>query len=131
MSPFIAVLGILFAMIDGIAVIGVIRNGISLSKEVVLSSRDTGQLAAVMGETIIAIATLSIFAILPAILLYIALGPMRLRAKWFYSSTLVAGIYFLVLIPFASLFGVVLLVALRRRRSEFANDSSHPKVDSQ
>lgn len=131
MSTYIAVLGILFAMIDGIAVIGVIRNGISLSKEVVLSSRGTGQLAAVMGETIIAIATLSIFAILPAILFYVALGPMRLRAKWFYSCTLVAGIYFLVLIPFASLFGIVLLVALRRRRSEFVNDSTHPKVDSQ
>jgi len=131
MPTFIAVLGVLFALIDGLAVIGVIRNGLSESKALVLSSASSEQLAAVMGETIIAIATLSLFAILPAILLYTALGPMRLRAKWFYSCTWVAGIYFLVLIPFASLFGIVLLVALRRKRSEFVNDSTHPKVDSQ
>ncbi len=130
-STFIAMIGVLFAIVSCFAVIGTIRNGISQSKIVVLSSGDPTQLAAVVGETIIGIATLSFLALLPAVLLYIALGPMRLRAKWFYSCTLIASIAFLVMIPFATVCGIILLVALRRRRSEFFNDYSHSKFDSE
>lgn len=128
-STFIAVLGVLFSLTNFLAMIGVIRNGISQSIVLVLTCGGTGQLSAVIGETIIAIASLGFLALLPAVLLYIALGPLRLRAKWFYSCTLIASIYFLVMIPFATVFGIVLLVALRRRRGEFINDSTHPEID--
>jgi hypothetical protein len=129
-STVIAVLGVLFALIDGLAVIGVIRNGISQSKAIVMTNGvgNPEQLGAVFGEAIIAIAVLSLFALLPAVLLYLALGPMRLRAKWFYLCTLGAGIYFLVLIPVATIFGIVLLVALRRRRGEFTVNPTLPNL---
>jgi len=127
MATFIAMLGILCAMIDALAVMGTIRNGISQSKVVVMSGGDPTQLSAVIGETIIGIGTLSILALLPAVLLYIALGPMRLRTKWFYSCTSIASIVFLVTIPVATVCGIILLVALRRRRREFFNDTSDSK----
>jgi len=130
-ATFVAMLGVLFAMIVALAVTGAIRNGILQSKVVVMSGGDPTQLGAVIGEIIISIATLSFLALVPAGLLYIALGPMRLRAKWFHSYTLVASIAFLVMIPFATVFGIILLVALRRRRGEFLNDSKYPAQDGE
>ncbi len=119
-SFLVGVGGILFAILNAIAVVGTAINGYSLTREAVRRLADPAQLAAVIGETIIAVAIIGVLAIIPATLLYLALGPLRLRRRWFYPCALTCALYFLLLMPFGTIYGIVLLVAIRRRRAGFA-----------
>ena len=109
--------GIIFTILNGIAVVRTLMNGYSLTREVARNPTDPAQLTAVIGETMIAVITQGFLAIIPATLLYLALGPVRLRRRWFHTCALICALYFLLLMPFGTIYGIVLLVALRRRRA--------------
>lgn len=119
-SFLVGVVGILFTILNGLAVVGVVLNGYSLTRAAVRRLADPTELMAVIGETIIAVVSLGFLAIIPAALLYLALGPLRLRRRWFHPCALTCALYFLLLMPFGTIYGIVLLVVLRRRRAGFA-----------
>lgn len=124
-SVIVAILGVGFALMDFFAVAKTLYECFANSRQIIaLPGADPSQLAAVIGETIIAVVCRGLFAILPASLLYVALVPMRLRAGWFYSCTRIASFYFLLVVPFATVYGIILLIALRRRRSEFIHSAN-------
>jgi CBS domain containing-hemolysin-like protein len=119
-SIVIGVIGICLALLNCIAVIRTIAEGFMIAQQVVtIPDSSPSQLAAVIGETIIAVSSRGLFAILPAILIFIALVPLRLRERWFYRGAFASSIYFILVPPFATIFGIVLLILLRRRRSDF------------
>ena len=111
----VGVVGILFTILNGILVAGSLMNGYTIARH----SMDTSQLAAVIGETLITVACIGLFAIIPATLLDLAIRQLRLRRRWFYTCALICALYFLLLPPFGTIFGIILLIALRRRRAEF------------
>lgn len=124
-SVIVALLGLCFVLLSCISVTRTLLNGYSVAQEMsVQVGLEPSRLAAVIGETLIALASLGLIAILPALLLYVALGPMRLRTGWFYSCAFLSSLYFLVLFPFGTIYGIILLVALRRRRGEFLGEVS-------
>jgi hypothetical protein len=116
----VALLGVALSITNCSAVINTILDAIAASRALMNSpSPDPSLLSAVIGETIIAIVCHGLLAIVPAALLYAALAGFRLRQEWFYSCTRVAAVYFLYVPPFATIYGIILLVALRRRKAEF------------
>ncbi|WP_395744139.1 hypothetical protein [Prosthecobacter sp.] len=123
-SPFptiCAVLGIGFAFTSTLASLQTLVHGITASRQVAAThGNDPAQLSAVIGETIIALISRGVIAIIPALLLYLALVPLRLRKPWFYSGAHVAACCLLIMFPFGTVCGGMLLVMLRRRRPEFA-----------
>jgi hypothetical protein len=127
----VAILGVALSQTNFLAVVHVIVAGVDAVRELVSSpASDPSLLGAVIGETMIAIASHGLWAIVPAALLYAALAGFRVRKGWFYSCTQLAAIYFLFVPPFATVYGIILLVALRRRKSEFAsvNPASPPST---
>jgi len=127
-STAIAVLGILFVVTNCVAVTKNMVACIDAIMRVTRAGGDPSQAGAVAGEAVIEavsrIVFLGLAAIVPATLLYLALVPMRLRARWFYASTLITCLYLLVLLPFGTVSGFVLLAELRRRRGEFVNNET-------
>lgn len=111
--------GIIFTVLNAVAVVRTLMSGYSLTRVVTRNLTNPAQLSAVIGETLIAVICRGLLAIIPATLLYLALGPLRLRRRWFHTCALICALYFLLLMPFGTIYGVVLLVALRRRRTGF------------
>lgn len=125
----VAILGVVLSVTCCSAALKTITEGIDASREVMtLRGADPSQLSAVIGETLIALASRGLLAIVPAVLLYAALAGFRVRSRWFYSCATLAAVFFLFLPPFATIYGIILLVALRRRKSEFASVSSQPSL---
>ncbi|MBN8420564.1 MAG: hypothetical protein J0L73_16730 [Verrucomicrobia bacterium] len=119
-----AILGLALSVTNASAVVNVLWNGIASSRALMSSSEgDPSHLSAIAGETIIAVASHGLLAIVPTALLYMALTGFRLRQRWFYSCARMAAVYFLFVPPFATVYGIILLVALRRRKSEFASNA--------
>lgn len=119
-SDICAVLGIGFAFTSCLAGIRSIVEGVIASRHVMtLPGSAPAQFAAVIGETIIAFVSRGFIAIIPALLIYVALVPFRRREPWFYSCARLASYCLLILFPFGTLCGSILQVMLRRRRSEF------------
>ncbi|WP_395751761.1 hypothetical protein [Prosthecobacter sp.] len=127
----VAILGVLLSMANGYAVLKTTHAGTSAAQAFMRSpAPDPSHLSAIVGETIIAVTSHGFLAIIPATLLYVALAVLRVRQRWFYSCTTVAAIYFLLVPPFATLYGIILLVALRRRKSEFGVPAIPPSIHS-
>ncbi len=123
LSAICAVLGIGFVFTSSLAAIRTIVDGISASRQVMsLPGSDPSQLSAVIGETIIAFISRGFIAIIPAMLIYLALVPLRERDQSFYTGARLASYCLLVMFPFGTLCGIILLVMLRRRRLEFVRE---------
>ena len=119
-SVLVGVLGVLLTVTNCIAVAKTLMSGYTFARELMVRQSDVpAQLGALIGETIVGISSRGLFTVLPAMLLYVALAPLRLRQRWFYISAQICSLYFLLLLPFGTLYGIVLLVAIRRRRGEF------------
>ena len=119
-SFVVGIFGLFFALLNCIAVIRTIVAGVTIAQQVMaLPDSNVSRLGAVIGETIVAVSSRGLFAILPALLIYIALVPLRLKERWFYRGVYVSSIYFILVPPFATIYGIVLLIALRRKRSDF------------
>ncbi len=119
-SYICAILGIGFAFTSSLAGIRTLVDGVSATRHVMaLTGSDPAQLGAIIGETIVAFTCRGIVAIIPAMLIYWALVPFQQREQWFYSCARLASYCLLVLFPFGTICGTLLLVMLRRRRSEF------------
>lgn len=115
-----AILGIGFAFTSGLAGIRTILAGLSAAQQLMmLPSSEPAELTAIIGETIIALTSRGFIAIIPALLIYLALAPFRQREQWFYSCSRLASYCLLILFPFGTICGIILLVMLRRRRAEF------------
>ena len=119
-SIVVGAIGIGFALLNCIAVMRTIAEGITVAQQVMAPrNSNVSLLAAVIGETLVAVSSRGVFAILPALLILIALIPLRLRERWFYRCAFASSIYFVLVPPFATIYGIVLLIALKRRRSDF------------
>jgi hypothetical protein len=115
-----------------LAGIRTIVEGVNAPQHVItLPGSDPTQLAAIIGETIIAFTCRGIIAIIPAILIYLALVPFRQRKQWFYSLARLASYCLLLLFPFGTIFGGILLVMLRRRRPEFVQPVTPSEIPSE
>lgn len=131
-SAICAILGIAFAITSCIAGVRTIVDGVYASQHVISSpGSDPSQLAAIIGETIIAFVCRGIIALIPAILIYVALVPFRLRKQWFYSGARLASYCLLLLFPLGTICGCIFLAMLRRRRSEFARSGSLSEIPSE
>ncbi|MFZ2282166.1 MAG: hypothetical protein WAW39_30500 [Prosthecobacter sp.] len=118
----VSILGLALSLTNCLAVVKTILDGVHSSRVLMnLTAPDPSQLGAIIGETMIAVASHGFLAIVPATLLYVALVGFRIRKGWFYSCTKLAAVYFLFVLPFATAYGIILLVALRRRKSEFGS----------
>lgn len=119
-SGICAILGIGFAFTGSLAGLRTIWDGVLEARQVIsLPSSDPTQLAAVIGEAIIAFVSIGFIVIIPAMLIVLALGPLRQRGYWCYSWSRPASYCLLFLFPFGTVCGTILLVMLRRSRSEF------------
>lgn len=119
-SIVVGIIGIGFTVLNCFSVMRTITEGVMMAKRLTaLPTRDASQLSAVIGETVIAVSCCGMLTILPALLIYITLVPLRLRSRWFYRWAFASSIYFILVPPFATILGLILLTALRRRRSEF------------
>jgi hypothetical protein len=129
-SAICAVLGVGFAFTSSLAGIRTIVDGVFASRYVMsLPGSDPAQFGAVIGETIIAFVSRGFIAIIPALLIYLALVPFRQREQWFYSCARLASYCLLILFPFGTICGSILLVMLRRHRTEFAAKGREPILD--
>lgn len=119
-SVVVGIVGLCLALLSCVAVVKTIVVGVSTAQQLMnLSDSGVSRLGVVMGETIVAASSRGLFALLPALLIYIALVHLRLRKRWFYHGAYYSSIYFILVPPFATIYGIVLLIALRRRRGEF------------
>jgi predicted branched-subunit amino acid permease len=119
-SAIFAILGIGLSITGSLAGIRTIVDGVFASWHVItLPGSDPAQLGAIIGESIIAFTCRGIIAVIPAMLIYLALGPFRQRKQWFYSWARLASYCLLILFPIGTICGCILLVMLRCRRSEF------------
>jgi hypothetical protein len=80
---------------------------------------DPAQLSAIIGEVIISFCSRGVLAVFPALLIYLSLVPLRLRSNWFYQWARLSSFSLLILFPFGSFLGCVLLVLLKRNKSQF------------
>jgi hypothetical protein len=129
-SITIALLGIIFTVMSCSAVTWAILGEITSLNCISLGFDNPLDSAVVIGETVIDIIFANInqglLAILPATLLYIAFGLMRFRARWFCICTFASSLYFLVLLPFGTVCGIILLVELRRSRQRASSIPPNP-----
>ena len=134
-SIAVGIIGLCLALLSCLAVMRTIVAGAQQS--IALPDHEVSQLGVVIGETIVAVSSRGLFAILPALLIYIALVLLRLRAPWFYRGAYASSIYFILVPPFATIYGIVLFIALRRRRGgfreatdlTFESDEKHPRQE--
>lgn len=124
-SAICAILGIGFAFTGSLAGIRTIWAGVLDAWQVIsLPSSEPTQLAAVIGEAIITFVSSGFIVIIPAMLIFLALGPFRQRGHWFYSWSRPASYCLLILFPFGTVCGTILLVMLRRSRFEFVRSET-------
>jgi hypothetical protein len=103
-----AILGIGFAFTSSLAGIRTIVDGVFASRHVMtLPGSDPTQLTAVIGETIIAFVSRGFIAIIPALLIYLALVPFRQREQWFYSCARLTSYCLLILFPFGTIIAAI------------------------
>lgn len=124
LSVICAILGIGLALFDSAAGIKTIVDAaLAIPQQIKVDGvGDPSKLSAIIGEAIIAYVSRGVFAFIPAILIYLALGPLRLRQNWFHQWARIAGWCLVILLPFGSICGCILLVLIRRRKSEFSGN---------
>ena len=115
-SVVVGIVGLCLTLLSCLAVTRTIVAG---AQQAAHLDGGVSRLGGVIGETIVAVSSRGLFAILPALLIYIALVPLRLRERWFYRGAYASSIFFVLVPPFATIYGIVLLIALRRRRGDF------------
>lgn len=82
-------------------------------------------LAAVIGETVIAVFSCGVLLLPSAILIYVAFFPLRQRDPIYYSVTRLSCYCMLIAFPVGTLAGIVLLMQLRRIKDERVVSDKH------
>ncbi|MBK8035780.1 MAG: hypothetical protein IPK22_01390 [Verrucomicrobiaceae bacterium] len=128
LSALLAALGVCFAALHFAGFMHWLAGSACAFIEVAgQASVSPSELSAGIGENIILFVLRGLFSILPAALLYTVLVATKFRKPWFYYSTYCACLFFFILIPIGSVFGLILFIALRRRKTEFFNSSQTTK----
>ena len=127
-SVICAVLGIGLALLDSAAgiktIVDLVFAAANLAKETGLG--DPAQLSALIGEAIIAFVTRGVAAIVPTMLICVALGPLSLREHWFYFWARLAAWSLLILFPVGTICWIVILLMVKGKKAEFP-DSGAPQ----
>ena len=80
---------------------------------------DPSQLGALIGEALIATFVGMLISLVGAILLLLAVFPMRYRSPWLYWLLILLGSLYLLAAPLGTIIGIVFLLVASTKRQEF------------
>jgi hypothetical protein len=132
-SAITAVIGIGLALSGSIAVVRSIWFGVQFAVTVV-PDPDPSQLAAIIGETIIAVFSRGVLLLVPAIIIYLAFFTFGQRGRSYLTAARLACLAMMVGVPIGTLAGIILNFKLGRlqRRSDMIPDATaDPQPPSQ
>jgi ABC-type sulfate transport system permease subunit len=128
-----AVIGIGLALSGSIAVVRTIWFGVQ-SAITVVPAPDPSQLAAIIGETIIAVFSRGVLLLVPAIIIYLAFFTFGQRDRSYLSAARLSCVAMMVGVPIGTLAGIILYFMLGRlqRRSDITTAAiADPQPPSQ
>jgi hypothetical protein len=128
-----AVIGIGLAFTGSVAIVRTIWFGVQ-SAITVFPAQDPSLLAAIMGETIIAVFSRSVLLLVPVIIIYLAFFTLGQRDRSYISAARFSCLAMMLGIPIGTLGGIILyflLGRLQRRTEMITAATADPQLPSQ